>query len=221
MRGHRTSPRPAIDTPPPGRYGPPPWAWATGSGRASTGSWTTRLGARLRGPLARADRPRRTSTASTRSASTATASSTRSWSSRWLYRDYFRAEAHGIENVPPAGRVLLVANHSGQLPFDGAGHRRRRCSSSRSRRGSSARWSSTSCRRCRSRRTCSSRWGQITGTPENCRRLLARRGGDPGLPRGRARHLQAVLAALPARRLRHAASCGSRSRPARRSSRSR
>ena len=39
--------------------------------------------------------------------------------SRWLYRSYFRAEAHGLENVPPAGRVLLVSNHSGQLPFDG------------------------------------------------------------------------------------------------------
>ena len=32
--------------------------------------------------------------------------------------DYFRPEIHGIENVP-GGRVLLVPNHSGQLPFDG------------------------------------------------------------------------------------------------------
>ena len=31
---------------------------------------------------------------------------------------YFRPVVHGIENVP-AGRVLIVANHSGQLPFDG------------------------------------------------------------------------------------------------------
>ena len=38
---------------------------------------------------------------------------------RWLYRHYFRAEAFGIEHVPPTGRVILVANHSGQLPFDG------------------------------------------------------------------------------------------------------
>ena len=36
-----------------------------------------------------------------------------------LHRRYFRTEVHGIENVP-AGRVLLVANHSGQLPIDGA-----------------------------------------------------------------------------------------------------
>src|SRR4051794_30021845 len=37
---------------------------------------------------------------------------------RFLWRNYFRGEAHGLEHVP-AGRVLLVANHSGQLPFDG------------------------------------------------------------------------------------------------------
>ncbi len=36
----------------------------------------------------------------------------------WLYRKYFRVEAIGIENVP-SGRVLLIANHGGQLPFDG------------------------------------------------------------------------------------------------------
>jgi 1-acyl-sn-glycerol-3-phosphate acyltransferase len=35
-----------------------------------------------------------------------------------LYRYYFRAETRGIEKVPP-GRVLLIANHAGQLPFDG------------------------------------------------------------------------------------------------------
>ena len=36
-----------------------------------------------------------------------------------LHRKYFRTEIHGIENVP-SGRVLLVANHSGQIPIDGA-----------------------------------------------------------------------------------------------------
>jgi 1-acyl-sn-glycerol-3-phosphate acyltransferase len=36
-----------------------------------------------------------------------------------LHRKYFRTEVHGIERVPQ-GRVLLVANHSGQVPIDGA-----------------------------------------------------------------------------------------------------
>jgi len=34
-----------------------------------------------------------------------------------LYRYWFRVETFGIERVP-AGGVLLVANHAGQLPFD-------------------------------------------------------------------------------------------------------
>lgn len=34
-----------------------------------------------------------------------------------LYRYWFRVETHGIERVP-AGGVLLIANHAGQLPFD-------------------------------------------------------------------------------------------------------
>jgi 1-acyl-sn-glycerol-3-phosphate acyltransferase len=36
-----------------------------------------------------------------------------------LYRHWFRAEVHGIENVPGAGRVMLVSNHGGQIPLDG------------------------------------------------------------------------------------------------------
>ena len=35
-----------------------------------------------------------------------------------LFYRYFRPVVHGIENIPE-GRVLLVGNHSGQLPFDG------------------------------------------------------------------------------------------------------
>jgi 1-acyl-sn-glycerol-3-phosphate acyltransferase len=34
-----------------------------------------------------------------------------------LYRHYFRVDTVGIENLPE-GRVLVVANHAGQLPFD-------------------------------------------------------------------------------------------------------
>jgi len=36
-----------------------------------------------------------------------------------LYQKYFRVEVHGIDRVPPEGRCLLVANHSGTLPIDG------------------------------------------------------------------------------------------------------
>lgn len=35
-----------------------------------------------------------------------------------LYRYYFRAETHDIGRLP-SGRVLVIANHAGQLPFDG------------------------------------------------------------------------------------------------------
>lgn len=38
---------------------------------------------------------------------------------RLLYEKYFRVTAHGLENVPPTGRVLIIGNHSGQLPMDG------------------------------------------------------------------------------------------------------
>lgn len=38
---------------------------------------------------------------------------------RPFYEKYFRVEVKGIEKVPDQGRVLLVANHSGQLPIDG------------------------------------------------------------------------------------------------------
>ena len=36
----------------------------------------------------------------------------------FMHRYYFRSEVRGIENLPP-GRVLVIANHSGQLPIDG------------------------------------------------------------------------------------------------------
>lgn len=38
---------------------------------------------------------------------------------RFLYDEYFRVETSGLEHVPAHGRVLLVANHAGTLPFDG------------------------------------------------------------------------------------------------------
>jgi len=38
---------------------------------------------------------------------------------QFLYKTYWRVEMRGLENIPDTGRALLVANHSGQLPFDG------------------------------------------------------------------------------------------------------
>jgi len=90
--------------------------------------------------------------------------------SRWLYRDYFRTECHGIANLP-SGRVLLVANHSGQLPFDAVVI------------VAAGLFEANPPRMIRTMveyivptmpfvSYLFSRWGQITGTPENCLRLL-------------------------------------------------
>ena len=37
----------------------------------------------------------------------------------FLYKVYWRVNTTGIEKIPVQGRTLLVANHSGQLPWDG------------------------------------------------------------------------------------------------------
>jgi 1-acyl-sn-glycerol-3-phosphate acyltransferase len=90
----------------------------------------------------------------------------------WLYRHYFRASAFGIENIPATGRVLFVANHSGQLPWDGLVI------------GASCFLEPPQPRAVRAlveyfvptvpfASYLMARWGQIIGTPENCRRLLA------------------------------------------------
>lgn len=39
---------------------------------------------------------------------------------RFMHDKYFRVESRGIEHIPDQGRALLVANHSGTLPYDGA-----------------------------------------------------------------------------------------------------
>jgi 1-acyl-sn-glycerol-3-phosphate acyltransferase len=39
---------------------------------------------------------------------------------RFLYNHYWRVRVSGLENVPGEGRSLLVSNHAGVLPFDGA-----------------------------------------------------------------------------------------------------
>jgi 1-acyl-sn-glycerol-3-phosphate acyltransferase len=90
----------------------------------------------------------------------------------WLYRKYFRVAVHGIEKVPTEGRIVLVANHSGQLPFDAA-----MVSLSvlveldppRYARSLVEKWVPT----LPFVSSFYARLGQVVGTPENCRRLLA------------------------------------------------
>ncbi len=38
----------------------------------------------------------------------------------FLYTRYFRVAAQGLEHIPESGRAIIVANHSGTLPYDGA-----------------------------------------------------------------------------------------------------
>jgi 1-acyl-sn-glycerol-3-phosphate acyltransferase len=38
----------------------------------------------------------------------------------FLYERYFRVECRGVGNIPAAGRCLVVGNHSGTIPYDGA-----------------------------------------------------------------------------------------------------
>jgi 1-acyl-sn-glycerol-3-phosphate acyltransferase len=90
----------------------------------------------------------------------------------WLYRKYFRVQVHGIENVPTEGRVLLVPNHSGQLPFDAAMvgvSLLVELDPPRSARALVEKWVPT----LPFVSSFYARLGQVVGTPENCRRLLA------------------------------------------------
>lgn len=88
----------------------------------------------------------------------------------WLYRRYHRVQAFGIENVPK-GRVLLIANHSGQLPMDAAMigvALLTEANPPRAIRSMVEKWMPT----LPYVSTFMARVGQIVGTPENCRRLL-------------------------------------------------
>jgi 1-acyl-sn-glycerol-3-phosphate acyltransferase len=38
----------------------------------------------------------------------------------FLYKQYFRVTTRGLGHIPDDGRALIVANHSGTLPYDGA-----------------------------------------------------------------------------------------------------
>lgn len=88
----------------------------------------------------------------------------------WLYKHYFRVEARGLENVPQ-GRVLLVGNHSGQLPVDAAMVGTAmlvEADPPRPIRSMVEKWMPT----LPYVSVFMARMGQVVGTPENCRRLL-------------------------------------------------
>lgn len=90
----------------------------------------------------------------------------------WLYESYFRVDMKGIESLP-SGRVLLVANHSGQIPIDGvmiAASLLLEQENPRALRSMVERWVPG----LPFLSTVFARLGQVLGTPENCMYLLER-----------------------------------------------
>jgi 1-acyl-sn-glycerol-3-phosphate acyltransferase len=89
---------------------------------------------------------------------------------KWLYRYYFRSQSFGLDHIP-RGRVMLVANHSGQLPFDGlniAAAVLLDADPPRLPRAMIERFVPT----LPYLGYLFTRWGQVLGTPDNCVRLL-------------------------------------------------
>lgn len=89
---------------------------------------------------------------------------------RWFYRHYFRVTVEGLERLPE-GRVLLVANHSGQIPLDAV-----MIGASVILEGNPPRVPRAMVERWVPSlpvvSTFFARVGQVLGTPANCRRLL-------------------------------------------------
>jgi len=92
---------------------------------------------------------------------------------RWLYERYFRVVAHGLDNVPASGRVLLVGNHGGQLPLDGV-----LVSYAVASRGSGARLPRSMIERWFPSVPFLGNWmssvGGVIGDPKNCAKMLER-----------------------------------------------
>lgn len=99
-----------------------------------------------------------------------------------LYRLYFRTQVFGIDRVPD-GRVLLVTNHSGQLPIDGLVIATAMVADAprpRVVRSMVEKWVPT----LPFVSWFMARTGQVVGTPENCERLLRRDEGIVVFPEG-------------------------------------
>ncbi|CAN5613362.1 hypothetical protein BH09MYX1_BH09MYX1_63070 [soil metagenome] len=88
----------------------------------------------------------------------------------FLHRKYFRSEVFGAENVP-RGRLLLISNHSGQVPLDAAmlaAAMFMDVTPPRFVRAMVEKWTQT----LPFVSTLFPRVGQVVGVPENARRLL-------------------------------------------------
>ena len=88
----------------------------------------------------------------------------------FFHRFYFRTEVTGIDRVP-TGRILLIANHSGQIPLDGlliGASMFLDAEPPRLVRSMVEKWAQT----LPFVSTLFSRLGQVVGVPENARRLL-------------------------------------------------
>lgn len=100
----------------------------------------------------------------------------------WFYKNYFRVETFGAENVPE-GRMMVIANHSGQLPFDGAMIITAfllEPAIPRLLRAMAERWTAEIPFIC----TLLARIGQVVGSPSTCHTLLKREEGVIVFPEG-------------------------------------
>jgi 1-acyl-sn-glycerol-3-phosphate acyltransferase len=91
--------------------------------------------------------------------------------SKWFYRKYFAVKAYGIENVPRSGRAMLIGNHAGGVALDAG-----TVIASIFFEMEPPRLAQGMVEKFMNRLPIVSRWsartGQITGLPENAKRLL-------------------------------------------------
>jgi 1-acyl-sn-glycerol-3-phosphate acyltransferase len=100
----------------------------------------------------------------------------------WFYRHYFRVETFGAEHIPK-GRMMVISNHSGQLPFDGAMIAMAfllEAKFPRLLRGMAERWTAE----IPFISTLLPRMGQVVGSPSTCKTLLSHDEGVIVFPEG-------------------------------------
>ena len=100
----------------------------------------------------------------------------------WLYKNYFRVETFGAHNIPK-DRCMVIANHSGQLPFDAAMIETAfilEGKNPRLLRGMTEKWVAE----IPFISTFFARIGQVVGTPSTCKFLLEKEEGVIVFPEG-------------------------------------